>query len=321
VVTAESQASAMLRAVWMNDRAEFDRVWGWTARELLDGGVLAWSWRNGAVSDRHSTSDADTDAALALLMAGRRWDDPTLLAEGTSLVRAIWQREVIVVAGEPYLAAGDWIGQGGSVELNPSHFAPYAYRVFQQVDPDHPWLALVDSSYRTLSASSSLALGTQGSAGLPPDWLALDRATGRLFDGDLPAGGSAYSYDAPRAYWRVALDAVWSGDARAFDFLKQAGFIRQAAAGPGQLGSVYAHDGSVRNASPSMVGNAGALAVLLQTDPEQANGFYDSRIFGASQRAGGDVFWGEPGDLYSQEWAWFAVALYANTAQDIWDEG
>ena len=41
------------------------------------------------------------------------------------------------------------------------------------------------------------------------------------------------------------------------------------------------------------------------------------QVIGGAMRDGG-VFWNDPDDLYSQEWGWFATALYANALPDLW---
>ena len=73
ITTSEGQAYAMLRAVWANDRASFDAVWAWTRENLQvrPDRLLAWRWK-GRVLDLNAATDADQDAALALVLAPRR---------------------------------------------------------------------------------------------------------------------------------------------------------------------------------------------------------------------------------------------------------
>src|SRR5207237_972475 len=121
-VTSESQAYALLRAVLADDRDAFTRTWTWSKAHLLDGnGLLAWKWK-GTVVDSHSAADADTDAALALLMAGRRWSNAEWLADGTLMVRALWRNDVAIAGDRVYVTGGDWAPQVEVVlAVNPSY--------------------------------------------------------------------------------------------------------------------------------------------------------------------------------------------------------
>ena len=80
---SEGQAYAMLRALWMNDKETFDKVYRWTEANLsrlekFDDNLLAWQYGmtdNGgpAVLDWTPATDADLDYALALFLAERKW--------------------------------------------------------------------------------------------------------------------------------------------------------------------------------------------------------------------------------------------------------
>jgi hypothetical protein len=320
----------MLRAVWSNDRTSFNQAWQWTQTHLLDErGLLAWQWRDGAVTDANSATDANTDVALALLMAGEHWKEPALIDAGKRMVSAIWEHEVTTVNNVPYITAGNWATQGPVVALNPSYFTPYAYRIFQVVDPDHDWYGVIDSGYEVLFEASKSPLGAGGSAGLPPDWVGLERATGKLVPLQLEQNDTTrYSYDAARTYWRVALDLRWSNDGRADAYLQQAGFLRDevtrlledGVTRKGVVSAVYARDGSVLEEKPSMVGNAGAVGALLKLDPDAAHTVYAAQVVGGINQASEGVYWGDPNNLYTQEWGWFATALYADALPNLWWE-
>lgn len=319
-VTSESQSYALLRALWLDDRESFNRTWAWTRDHLrTENGLLGWLWKDGAIQDRNSAADADTDTALALLLAAKRWNDGELLDAGRRMVDAIWLHEVVRVGGRPYLTAGDWAGHGPVIAINPSYFSPYAYRVFQEADPAHDWLAVIDSGYQVLFQSSAATLGYPRSAGLPPDWIGLDPETGALGRLNLERGDtSVYGYDATRTWWRIALDLRWSGDGRAKAYLETAGFLRDEVRRDGFPGAVYAHDGSVVERSPSLSGIAGALAALLTLDPAPAHGMHAAQLIGNASRTGAGISWGDPNDLYAQAWGWFATAFYADALTDLW---
>ena len=319
-VTSGSEADAMLRAVWSGDKTGFYQTWKWTQANLVNSdGLLAWQWQRGKVTDPHSASDADSDTALALLMAGKRWNDPVLIDAGRSMVGAIWDHEVATVSGSPYLTAGNWAVSDSVIALNPSYFSPYSYHIFQEVDPDHDWLGLIDSSYQTLFAASADPLGGSKSAGLPPDWVGLDPTTGELVP--LPLDSSdptQYGYDAARAYWRIALDLRWNHDGRAQTFLQQAGFLRDEVNRKGLVSSVYAHDGSVVQTAPSTVGTSGAMSALLTLDPAGASSLYSAQLLGGATKVRSGDYWADPNDLYTQEWGWFATGLYSGELTDLW---
>jgi len=126
-VTSEAQSYALLRAVWSGDQDTFAQTWAWSKAHLLNSstGLLAWKW-NAEVIDPHSASDADTDTALALLMAGRRWSNADWLADGNRMVSAIWDHDVVHAGAATFVSAGDWAPTLDTVPVNPSYFAPYA---------------------------------------------------------------------------------------------------------------------------------------------------------------------------------------------------
>jgi endo-1,4-beta-D-glucanase Y/4-amino-4-deoxy-L-arabinose transferase-like glycosyltransferase len=321
-VTSEAQSYALLRAVWSSDRPAFDRSWTWTRAHLLGtNGLPAWQWRDGAVIDANSAADADSDIALALLLGSQRWNDPALREAGAQMVRAIWDHEVATVGGVPYLTAGNWAPEGSVIALNPSYFAPYAYKIFQEVDSDHDWYGVVDSSYRVLFDASAQPLDTGDSAGLPPDWIGLDRATGTLVPLHLDGTNTEttrYGYDAARTYWRIALDLRWNNDGRADVYLRTAGFLRDEVVRKGYVSAVYGHRGAIVEEPASTVGTAGAQAALLTLDPGVAGSLWAGQFVSGATHNDGKAYWGNPADLYTQEWGWFATALYANTLSDLW---
>ena len=56
-------------------------------------------------------------------------------------------------------------------------------------------------------------------------------------------------------------------------------------------------------------------------DSNAASRLYAAQLLGGAQyTADGEAHWGDPGDLYAQEWGWFGTALYANALPDIWHQ-
>src|SRR3989344_1343957 len=88
ITTSEGESYTMLRAVWMSDKTTFDRSWEWSKNNLMHkSGDRLLSWLFGQLQDgsygilteqdgQNAASDADTDIALALILAYARWQDP-----------------------------------------------------------------------------------------------------------------------------------------------------------------------------------------------------------------------------------------------------
>jgi endo-1,4-beta-D-glucanase Y/4-amino-4-deoxy-L-arabinose transferase-like glycosyltransferase len=321
-VTSENQAYAMLRSVWLDDKRGFYRAWWWTESNLLkENGLMAWLWKDGEILDTNSAADADVDAALALLFAGRAWDDPYLIEQGTQMVKAIWEHEVVLVNDQPYLTAGEWVPQESIYVLNPSYFSPYAFRIFQEVDPENRWNDLVDTSYRVIFEASAKALYQEQSAGLPPDWVGIDPGTGELLPVDLgdDRETTVYGFEAPRTFWRIALDLRYFEDGRALSYLDLAGFIHDEIQLKGYTSAVYNEAGDIIQSNPSKVSQAASLSALLTMDPKMANEFFIEQFrHGVTRYTDNTISWGDPTDLYDQEWGWFAVALYADALPNLW---
>ncbi|GAB4373842.1 MAG: hypothetical protein Kow00121_17510 [Elainellaceae cyanobacterium] len=230
---SEGQAYAMLRAVIVDDPTTFAQTLEWAENNLQrrtsDGqpsdSLWVWKWGRDeqgewSVLDGNFASDADLDAITALILASRRWNRPDYLALAQTKLEDLWNLSTIEVPGssQRHLLPGpaEAFQQAERVTLNPSYLAPYAFRLFAQVDPDRDWLSLVDSSYQLLTDAADLSR-----EGLPSDWVVLNLETGRLeaTPSNLPLR-SVYSFDAYRVWWRVAIDAAWFDEPRAHRFLQ-----------------------------------------------------------------------------------------------------
>src|SRR5919204_1585715 len=86
---SEGQAYGMLLAVALDDRARFDRAWRWTRENLeRDDGLLAYHWANGRIDSDAPATDADLDAARALVLAGKRFGSDEYTNAGERIGRA-----------------------------------------------------------------------------------------------------------------------------------------------------------------------------------------------------------------------------------------
>lgn len=230
---SEGQAYAMLRAFFANDPVTFAKTLEWAENNLarkiawwqIDR-LWAWKWGQDEqgdwrILDSNFASDADIDAIFALILAGRRWNKPEYLDLARAKLQDLWRFSTTTDPnGKRYLLPGPRSAFQTSpfeLQLNPSYFAPYAFRLFARIDPEHDWLSLIDSSYEVLEQSAAVS-----SLGLPSDWITLDTRT-REFKPLVPPSSlqSQYSFDAYRVWWRIYLDAVWFESPRAIAFLEK----------------------------------------------------------------------------------------------------
>jgi len=220
-----------------------DRLWSWNWGKRGDRWV---------VLDPNFATDGDIDAVTALIFAHRRWNKPEYLTLAKLKLKDIWELSTIQLGDQRYLLPGpkaafvkpdgveakvkvenetesdlevnpaidtqvDNSSQTGDrLQLNPSYFAPYAFRIFASVDPERDWLSLVESSYRVLEGSSELS-----AQGLPSDWIEVN--PDGTFQPITPPSrlSSRYSFDAYRVWWRISLDAMWFDAPEAHQYLTQ----------------------------------------------------------------------------------------------------
>lgn len=238
--TSEGQAYAMLRAVLIDDPDTFAITLDWAEKNLkrLDPKGKAvdqlWAWKWGKEQgkwgpiDKNFASDADIDAVTALILASRRWNRPDYLDLAKIKLQDLWRFSTVAApGGKRYLLPGPveaFVPTPTTFYLNPSYLAPYAFRLFAQVDSKNNWLGLVESSYQVLEKSSETS-----ALGLPSDWIAMDAKTGKF--SAIPPGinlESVYSFDAYRVWWRVAWDAEFFNAPEADRYLRRATKTLQA---------------------------------------------------------------------------------------------
>jgi endo-1,4-beta-D-glucanase Y len=274
---SEGIAYGMLIAVYMNDKTLFDGLLAYWKAHAGDGGSMLMSWlitSGGGAVNRGSATDADEDAAFALIMASRQWGG--YATEISTILDQMWNNDVdSSTSGGPYLKPGSVQNFGGRDLTNPSYFAPAFYRVFAQVDTNsaHNWSGLVTSVYNQLGTISA-------TNGLVPAWCT-GNCTSRGGGGYVNA--AMYQYDSHRAPWRIGLDACWNGESKALAYVrKTTSFFAKASAtaGLGSLVDIYADDsgtaktGAARNSS-SLIGAAVAGAMPVAGTDAGAKSFLD----------------------------------------------
>ena len=316
---ARDQAAAMLMAVWMDDRETFDEMWSWTFLHLQSETGLLYHTNQPGVEPR-STTAADTDLALALLLAERRWSDASYGRHAKKIIQAIWEYEVVEIEDAPYLAAGDWAVSKDQVIFAPAAFTPYAYHFFAQADPDHNWWYLLDTNYQLLADVVNNPLGEERSAGLPPAYVGIDRRTGEVVPNPsgAPTHGNTFDEQAAEVYWRVGLDAQWHDDGRADSFLEASSFLNDEWETKSVLAARYTHMGKPLTQEESLILYSMVLPKFLIEDSESAHELYATKFVTAFAQTHDGGQWGEILDITQERWAWLATGLYTNALQYQW---
>lgn len=319
ITTSEGQSYALLRAVWLDDRETFDRVWNWTKNNLdrPSDKLLGWKWGKlennayGFLPDggQNPASDADQDIALALLLANRRWKEPAYKADALPLLKDIWTIETDVAGGKRYLIAGDWARNAQQITVNPSYFAPYAWKIFAKEDTQHNWESLVDPAYTLLNQLSNLPLDKQKSIGLAPNWVIIQKSSGTIQPTNTKQLTTDYGYDAIRVPFRIALDYQWTKETRARTYLeKSSQFLKSTYQENNMLSSGYSHDGKPLQTYENASLYATALGYFIVTDKQLAQKIYEEKVLKLYSTK--DDTFNKNLPYYEQNWLWFGAALY-----------
>jgi len=213
-VVSEGIAYGMLLSVAMADQALFDGLWKYYQDHLDKNGLMNWKTAKCEApgnNNSNAATDADLDAAMALLQASSRWPGPAAgyLGKAETLAGKIAEFESDMCDGRRILRPGDAFGgcsDANNPRINPSYFSPGYYKVFAHYFTAQAatWSALTDASYQLF------AIYQARMNNLVPDWSGPDGSD----------NGGQYWYDACRTPWRVAVDYAWTGDTRAKTFME-----------------------------------------------------------------------------------------------------
>ncbi|MBU3979078.1 hypothetical protein KJ980_08310 [Patescibacteria group bacterium] len=321
--TSEGQSYALLRAIYINDKQTFDNVLLWTINSLSlsDRNLFAWLYgyknNNIGIVDKGTATDADQDIALALLFASNKWHDSEYLDLAKLIISDIWKYETVEVNGKRFIVAGDWASAKNNkiYTINPSYLSPYTYRMFAEVDKEHDWDQIVNTSYELLDKCTSLHIDSNTSANIPPDWCAIDKNGNVLIAENINGKASSYSYDAIRTLWRIALDYTWYKDSRALNYLQRMTIWPKEWTEKQKIYSTYTHDGKMVNNEESLSHYGTQLAFFTITDKKIADEIYKKKILSQWNKEG---YWGDKNNYYDQNWVWFGTALYTNNLSNLW---
>jgi endo-1,4-beta-D-glucanase Y len=245
------QAQAMLITVAVGDRRRFALTWAWTLRHLVRADhLLASRWRAGRIVDAQPASDADLDAARALLLAAQRFHAPRYRRAGLQIARSVLTHETAVRGGVRVLLPGPWARTRGTV--NPGYWAPRTLSLLAAATHDKRYRELERGAIRLARAL------TAASPHLPPDWAAVSTKgsiTATAAPPGHPSAAPGYSLDAARL--PIRFGEACDAQSRAIAASVWPFF---AAQGPTRIGAAYALDGRLTNPEQAAITLIGAAA-------------------------------------------------------------
>ncbi len=201
---SEAIAYGMLITVYMDDQDVFKKLYNtWTSNSAGNNGGM--NWRIGCSGGTGSASDADFDAALALVMASKQWNDNSYLTAGKSLISWIASNDINSNKIKP--------GNQWNDAFNPSYAATANFQLFQDV-AGGSWSSVISQAYTDLSACQD------SKTGLVPDWCDWNGHKPTLTSAAV-ANDIGFYDDASRTPWRTAMAYYWYGDSKAKSFNKK----------------------------------------------------------------------------------------------------
>lgn len=203
---SEGIAYGMLLSAYAGDKPLFDNLWKYYKANSTNG-IMNWKINGcSGVLGANGATDAELDAAMALLVAENQWPTATspydYANEATTLIEKIRTTEIDPTSKQTVNGNG-W--GFGSTCRNPSYFSPAYYRQFAVAQSSQAsfWNSTVATT------QSFLLTNRNATTGLVSNW-ADNNATANNCNGP-----NEYGWDACRNPWRMATDVLWYGSATA----------------------------------------------------------------------------------------------------------
>ncbi|WP_299253071.1 glycosyl hydrolase family 8, partial [uncultured Cytophaga sp.] len=204
---SEGIGYGMLIAAYAGDKTLFDGLWGYYKANSNGNGVMNWRTGTCTYDQNGGATDADLDAAMALLIAKCQWPSATspynYSNEATTLITAIKNTEIHNTSFQAI--NGDGWGFGNNCR-NPGYQAPAYYRQFadQVTSQATTWNSAVTAAYTLVNANRNTTTG------LVTNWSDQNGVANNC-----NGGAVEYGYDACRSPWRMATDVLWFGNSTA----------------------------------------------------------------------------------------------------------
>ncbi len=271
---SEGIAYGMLIMVYMSStsddhQAEFDKLWATWKNNSVSGGASGMNWRVGCSASNGSASDADFDAALALVMASKQWNNTQYLNEAKSLISWIGSNDI--ESNGSVKAGSNW-----NPMFNPSYGTLANFELFAKVSGDSKWKTVITKT------EQDLLLCQNSTTGLVTDWC--DWSSHQPANNSQAAVGQAdnpgFFDDAARTPWRMAWSYYWYGNANAKKFNdKIAKWMYTMSNGTASgINSGYYPNGSISPKREEFVSStfSGGMGLAAASDVTGGEGFMQS---------------------------------------------
>jgi endo-1,4-beta-D-glucanase Y len=262
--------------------------------------LMAWKQVEGCenvdLRNTGSATDGDMDIAYALLLADRQWgsDGPIDYRREALKVIAALKSEAINPRTHTILL-GDWAsahdpkyGRG----TRSSDFMVEHLRAYADASGDAEWTRVADTAYAIVAA---IQRDHSPTTGLLPDFIEdVDTQPRPASPGFLESEQDGqYNYNACRTPWRIAVDYLLAGDARALAALRPINaWLRDATGGdPGKVVGGYKLDGTpmVDYFEPAFAAPFGVGAMIGAENQDWLNAVWDQLANGSPDGYYGDT--------------------------------
>jgi endo-1,4-beta-D-glucanase Y len=218
-----------------NTQGKFDKLWSYYQAHS-SGGLMDWkiSGFGGTTGDGGgSATDADLDAAIALLMADKQWGG-SYKSAATTLISNIASKDV---SGDNFKGGSNWTA------YNPSYMSTVATQLFANLGGGS-WATIQSNCYTLLGKAQN------GTTGMWPNWCSLSGTPG----GGTGSYQEIYGFDACRTPWRIGWAYVWYGSnghsqAKTLCSKVVSWFKTKTSDSPGLIGQKYNLDGTINTAA------------------------------------------------------------------------
>jgi len=204
---SEGIGYGMLLSAYAADKALFDGLWAYYKANSNSNGLMNWKMGGcTGASGTNGATDADLDAAMALIIASKQWPSATspytYSNEATTLITAIKTYEIQTTSFQAI--NGDGWGMSNTCR-NPSYQSPAYYRQFATQVPGQAttWNSAITAAYALINANRNTTTG------LVSNWSDQNGSANSC------NGSNEYGYDACRNPWRMAVEVLWTGNSTA----------------------------------------------------------------------------------------------------------